>query len=60
MQNTATVNEMIGTGKYDEKKLAKFWNKQYTINGNDAVLADMMVRIYKHNFEIRVAKQISK
>ena len=53
---TATVKEMISTGIYNEKAIAKFHAKQVKANKGNIELADAMVRIYKHNFLIRKAK----
>jgi hypothetical protein len=56
---TVTINEMIATGTYDEKKIAKFHARQMKLNGNNEKVADAMVRIYLHTFEIRVAKRVA-
>ncbi len=53
---TATVTEMISTGIYDEKAIAKFHSRQMKLNKGNAEIADAMVRIYKHTFLIRKAK----
>jgi hypothetical protein len=53
---TATLTEMISTGFYNEKAIAKFHAKQVKSNKGNIELADAMVRIYKHNFLIRKAK----
>ena len=55
---TATIKEMVSTGNYDEKAIAKFHAKQLKANNGNVELADAMVRMYKHNFLIRVAKSI--
>ena len=55
---TATVKEMVSTGFYNEKAIAKFHAKQMKLNNNNSDLADAMVRIYKHNFLIRTEKAI--
>lgn len=49
------ITEMISTGLYNEKAMAKFHAKQVKVCGS-VELADAMVRMYKHNFLIRVAK----
>jgi hypothetical protein len=51
-----TITEMISTGLYNEVALAKFHAKQVKANNGSIEMADVMVRIYKHNFLIRVAK----
>jgi len=51
----AIIKEMISTGVYDEKAIAKFHAKQVRLNKGNLELADAMVRIYKHNFLIRIA-----
>ena len=56
---TYTINEMISTGLYDEKAIAKYHAKQVKANNGNVELADAMVRIYKHNFLIRTPKKIS-
>jgi len=48
--------EMVSTGLYDEKAIAKFHAKQVKLNKGNVSIADAMVRIYKHNFLIRKAK----
>lgn len=53
---TATVKEMVSTGFYNEKAIAKFHAKQMKLNNNNSYLADAIVRIYKHNFLIRTKK----
>jgi hypothetical protein len=53
---TATLTEMISTGIYNEKAIAKFHAKQVKYNNGNTEIADAMVRIYKHNFIIRKAK----
>jgi hypothetical protein len=55
---TTTIYEMVSTGNYDEKAIAKFHAKQVKLNNGNVNLADAMVRMYKHNFLIRVAKSI--
>lgn len=50
---TATIFELVSTGNYDEKAIAKFHAKQVKLNNGNVSLADAMVRIYKHNFLIR-------
>lgn len=52
---SATVTEMISTGLYDEKAIAKFHAKQVKVNKGNVATADAMVRIYKHTFLIRKA-----
>lgn len=52
----ATLTEMVSTGLYNEKAIAKFHTKQVKLNGGNIEIADAMVRIYKHNFIIRKAK----
>lgn len=52
----AQLIEMISTGLYDEKAISKFHTKQVKLNNGNIDIADAMVRIYKHNFLIRVAK----
>ena len=52
------VNEMIATGKYDEKKIAKFHARQTKLNDSTEI-ADAMVRVYLHTFEIREAKRVN-
>jgi len=47
------VKELVATGFYDEKAIAKFHAKQVKVSNGNFLLADAMVRIYKHNFEIR-------
>lgn len=49
------ITEMISTGLYDEKALTKFHSKQVKVCGS-VELADALVRIYKHNFLIRLPK----
>jgi hypothetical protein len=49
----AIVKELVSTGLYDEKAIAKFHDKQVKVNNGNISLADAMVRIYKHNFLIR-------
>lgn len=53
---TATIYELVSTGNYDEKSIAKFHAKQVKLNNGNTYLADAMVRIYKHNFLIRTKK----
>lgn len=48
-----TLTQMISTGFYKEKAIAKFHAKQVKLNGGNIEIADAMVRIYKHNFIIR-------
>lgn len=50
---TSTITELKSTGNYDEKAIAKFHAKQMKLNNNNSEIADVMVRIYKHNFLIR-------
>jgi len=55
---TATIKQMVSTGNYDEKAIAKFYAKQVKVNNGNIELADAMVRIYQHNFLIRVSKSL--
>jgi len=55
MTTSTTMIEMVSTGLYNEKAIAKFHAKQVKVCGS-VELADVMVRMYKHNFLIRVAK----
>lgn len=62
----ATVNQLIGTGNYDTKKLNAFYNRQIKANIKTGAtqeqaesLAEAMVRIYKHTFEIKTAVRFS-
>lgn len=57
---TATVTELVATGKYNESAIAKFHAKQVKVNGGNVAIADAMVRMYKHTFEIRTPKVISQ
>ena len=41
-----------------EKAIAKFHAKQLKINNGNIELADAMVRIYQHNFLIRITKAL--
>lgn len=50
---TATIFELVATGKYDAAKINKFHAKQMKVNNNNKEIADAMVRMYKHTFEIR-------
>ena len=52
-----TVNEMISTGIYDEKAIAKLHAKQVKANNGNIDMADAMVRIYQHTFLIRKANK---
>lgn len=54
----ARITEMVSTGNYDEKAIAKFHAKQMKVNNNNSDLADAMVRMYKHNFLIRTPKAV--
>jgi len=54
---TSIISEMVSTGKYDEKAIAKYHAKQVKLNGS-VEIADAMLRIYKHNFIIREKKAI--
>lgn len=49
----AIVSELVATGKYDQKAIEKFHAKQVKANNGSIEIADAMVRIYKHTFEIR-------
>ncbi len=53
---TATIFELVSTGNYNEKAIAKFHAKQVKVNNGNIELADAMVRIYQHNFLIRTKK----
>jgi hypothetical protein len=55
---SAIIKEMVSTGNYNEKAIAKFHAKQVKVNNGNIDLADAMVRIYKHNFLIRTPKNI--
>lgn len=47
------IFELVSTGNYDEKALKKFHAKQVKLNNGNIEMADVMVRVYKHNFLIR-------
>lgn len=49
----AIFKELVSTGLYDEKAIAKYHAKQVKVNNGNIEIADAMVRIYKHNFLIR-------
>lgn len=59
MENTAIMNELVATGKYDLVKIAKFHAKQMKLNNGNKEIADAMVRIYQHTFEIREKRRVS-
>jgi hypothetical protein len=54
---TTTIYEMVSTGNYDEKAITKFHAKQVKVNNGNIDLADAMVRMYKHNFLIKIKKK---
>ena len=54
MNNQAVITELVSTGNYDEKAITKFHAKQLNLNNGNTSIADAMVRIYKHNFLIRL------
>jgi hypothetical protein len=58
MKTSFKIQELVSTGKYDEKAIAKFHAKQVKINNGNIELADAMVRIYQHNFLIRITKAL--
>jgi hypothetical protein len=58
MTTSFKIQELVSTGKYDEKAIAKFHAKQVKINNGNIDLADAMVRIYHHNFLIRTPKSL--